>query len=94
MHPFDLRLAWCRAAMTIWGPWVEVTTLERDLAQAQPGPSYTLRLLDAVALAHPDVAGERMERDTADAVGAGQLPGGVDDRCHLRLSSFCHCPYH
>ncbi len=56
MHPFDLRLAWCRAAMTIWGPWVEVTTLERDLARAQPGPSYTLRLLDAVALAHPDDA--------------------------------------
>lgn len=54
MHRFEARLAWCRAAMAPWGPWVEVTTLERDLAAAQPGPSYTLRLLDAVAAAHPD----------------------------------------
>jgi len=54
MHPFDTRLAWLRAAMVIWGPWVDVTTLERELADASPGPSFTLRLLDAVATREPD----------------------------------------
>ena len=45
-------------------------------------------------LAHADLAGERMERDTADAVGAGQLPGGFDDRCQLGVPSFCDFTYH
>lgn len=54
MHPFATRLAWLRAAMVIWGPWVDVTTLEAELAEAEPGPSFTLRLLDAVAAREPD----------------------------------------
>ncbi len=56
MHPFASRLAWCRIAMAGFGPWVEVTAIERELAAAQPGPSYTLRLLEAVADRHPDMA--------------------------------------
>ncbi len=54
MPPFATRLGWCRAAMAPYGPWVEVSTLERELAEAEPGPSYTLRLLDAVAARHPE----------------------------------------
>jgi nicotinate (nicotinamide) nucleotide adenylyltransferase len=55
MHPFADRLAWCRAAMSVWGPWVEVSDVERELAQTQPGPSYTLRLLEAIAERRPDM---------------------------------------
>lgn len=55
MHPFDDRLAWCRAAMSLWGPWVEVSAIERELAASSEGPSYTLRLLEAIAVARPDM---------------------------------------
>lgn len=55
MHSFDDRLAWCRAAMSVWGPWVEVSAIEAELAASFDGPSYTLRLLDAIAAQRPDV---------------------------------------
>lgn len=52
--PFAKRLAWTRAAMRMHGDFVEVTDLERVLAQAEPEqPSYSVRLLDAVAAQHP-----------------------------------------
>lgn len=52
--PFAKRLAWTRAAMQMHGGFVEVTDLERTLAHADPQrPSYSLRLLDAVAAQHP-----------------------------------------
>lgn len=53
--PFAKRLAWTRAAMQMHGAFVEVTDLERTLAAADPSrPSYSLRLLDAVAAQYPD----------------------------------------
>ncbi len=54
MRPFETRLAMVRAAMRAYGPHVEVTDLERRLAETQGGPSVTLRLLDAIAAQHPD----------------------------------------
>lgn len=52
--PFARRLAWTRAAMRMHGDFVEVTDLERALAQADPDrPSYSLRLLEAVAEQNP-----------------------------------------
>ncbi len=52
--PFAKRLAWTRAAMQMHGDFVEVTDLERELAEIDPSqPSYTLRLLDAVAKQNP-----------------------------------------
>ncbi|MEM6295484.1 MAG: DUF2520 domain-containing protein [Myxococcota bacterium] len=52
--PFARRLAWTRAAMQMHGDFVEVTDLERTLAEAAPGtPSYSLRLLEAVARQNP-----------------------------------------
>lgn len=51
--PFAKRLAWTRAAMRMHGDFVEVTDLERSLAEADPSrPSYSLRLLEAVAEQH------------------------------------------
>jgi len=52
--PFARRLALTRAAMQMHGDFVEVTDLERSLAEADPDrPSYSLRLLDAVAAQNP-----------------------------------------
>lgn len=52
--PFAKRLAWTRAAMQMHADFAEVTDLERTLAQQDPSrPSYSLRLLDAVAQANP-----------------------------------------
>ncbi len=52
--PFGRRLAWVRAAMRMHGDFVEVTDLERQLAVMDPDrPSYSLRLLDAVAQQYP-----------------------------------------
>jgi nicotinate-nucleotide adenylyltransferase len=54
MSPFASRLAWTRVAMAVHGPGVRVTDLERRLADEHGGPSYTLRLLEAVAERHPE----------------------------------------
>jgi len=48
LSPFLSRWTWTRLAMNPYGNFVEVTTLERDLADAEPGPSTTLRLLEAL----------------------------------------------
>jgi predicted short-subunit dehydrogenase-like oxidoreductase (DUF2520 family) len=53
MAPFEQRLAWCRAAMADYGPWLQVSDIERELAAREPGPSYTVRLLEAVAAREP-----------------------------------------
>ena len=53
MSPFADRLAWTRAAMAMHGDGVQVSDLEAVLAEREGGPSYTIRLLDAVAAAHP-----------------------------------------
>lgn len=49
LHPFATRMMWTRAAMSAAGEGVEVTDLEQRLVEAEGGPSYTLRLLEAVA---------------------------------------------
>ncbi len=52
--PFAKRLAWTRAAMRHHGSFAEVTDLERELAGADPEvPSFSLRLLEAVAARNP-----------------------------------------
>jgi nicotinate (nicotinamide) nucleotide adenylyltransferase len=53
MSPFGDRLAWTRAAMAMHGDFVDVSDLEAVLAQREGGPSYTVRLLDALASKHP-----------------------------------------
>lgn len=53
LSPFDRRLALTRAAMATHGDAVEVSDLEARLHAAHGGPSYTLRLLEAVAREHP-----------------------------------------
>lgn len=53
MAPFGQRLGWVRSAMRQHGGFVEVTDLERRLAREHGPPSFTLRLLEAVAAAHP-----------------------------------------
>jgi len=54
MSPFASRLAWTRAAMSIHPEGVRVSDIERRLADEHGGPSYTLRLLEAVAARYPD----------------------------------------
>ncbi len=53
LHPFADRLMWTRTAMAAAGGAVEVTDLEQRLADAEGGPSFTLRLLRAIADATP-----------------------------------------
>jgi nicotinic acid mononucleotide adenylyltransferase/predicted short-subunit dehydrogenase-like oxidoreductase (DUF2520 family) len=53
MRPFDARLQMTRATMEAYGPRVEVSAIEADLAQQHGGASVSLRLLEAVAAAHP-----------------------------------------
>jgi len=43
---------------------------------------------------HADLAGERMQRDTADAVIASETPRPFDDRCQLGIASLCRLTYH
>jgi nicotinate-nucleotide adenylyltransferase len=52
--PFADRLAWTRAAMAVHGSDVEVSDMERGLAEERGGPSYTIALLEALAREHPD----------------------------------------
>jgi len=52
MHPFADRLAWTRAAMADHGEFVETSAIEEELSAAHGPPSYTLRLLEAVADRH------------------------------------------
>ena len=54
MSAFEDRVAWTRAAMAMHGTFVEVTELERELADLHGPPSHTLRLLEAVAQRHPE----------------------------------------
>lgn len=52
---FDRRLAWTRAAMAMYGDRVWVSDVEAKLSRASGGaPSYALKLLEAVAEAHPE----------------------------------------
>jgi nicotinate (nicotinamide) nucleotide adenylyltransferase len=55
MSPFLDRLAWTRAAMAVHGARVEVSDIERRLAEARgvEAPSYTYDLLCAVQAEHP-----------------------------------------
>lgn len=53
MRPFEQRLAWTRVAMRSQAPFVQVSAIERELAETQAGPSFSLRLLEAVAARHP-----------------------------------------
>lgn len=53
MAPFGQRLGWVRSAMRQHGAFVEVSDLERRLAQQHGPPSFTLRLLEAVCDRHP-----------------------------------------
>lgn len=53
LSPLPRRMALVRAAMAIHGDAVEVSDVEARLYAAQGGPSYTLRMLEAVADEHP-----------------------------------------
>ena len=50
---FDERLTWTRLAMRDHGPRVEISDIERELAAARPGPTYTIDLLESVSLRWP-----------------------------------------
>jgi nicotinate (nicotinamide) nucleotide adenylyltransferase len=54
LSPLPRRMALTRAAMATHGDAVEVSDIEARLYAAHGGPSYTLRMLEAVAQAHPD----------------------------------------
>lgn len=56
MSPFEERLALTRAAMAPLGDAVEVSDVEARLVRRLGGPSYTLRMLEAVAAEHPGYA--------------------------------------
>lgn len=51
--PLTSRLAWTRLAMQPHGAFVEVSDLEEQLLHEHGGPSFTLRLLEAVQRLHP-----------------------------------------
>jgi len=53
MSPFSTRLRWTRNAMACHGAGVMVTDLEAALAEQHGAPSFTLRLLQALAERHP-----------------------------------------
>lgn len=53
LSPFVRRMALVRAAMAIHGDAVEVSDVEARLHAERGGPSYTLRMLEAVAAEHP-----------------------------------------
>ncbi len=53
MRPFVDRFEWTRAAMADLGDFVETSDLEAELLVRHGPPSYTLRLLDAIAALHP-----------------------------------------
>jgi nicotinate (nicotinamide) nucleotide adenylyltransferase len=75
MRPFVDRLAWTRVAMEPHGDFVEVSAIEADLAMRKDGPSYTLRLLEAVAAAEPDW-------DVRLVVGSDIVDSGETQRWH------------
>jgi len=56
LSPLPRRMALVRAAMAIHGTTVEVSDVEARLLAAHGGPSYTLRMLEAVAREHPGYA--------------------------------------
>ncbi len=53
---FDTRMAMTRRAMSVHGPHVEVSTIERDIGRDRDGPSYTIDLLDCLAKKYPECA--------------------------------------
>lgn len=53
LSPLPRRMALTRAAMAIHGDAVRVSDIEARLLQAHGGPSYTLRMLEAVQREHP-----------------------------------------
>ncbi len=53
LSPFDRRMALTRAAMAGHGDAVEVSDIEARLQAEHGGPSYTLRMLEAVAKERP-----------------------------------------
>ncbi len=55
LSPFSTRMALARAAMATHGDAVEVSDVEARLLAERGGPSYTLRMLEAVADEHPDM---------------------------------------
>jgi nicotinate-nucleotide adenylyltransferase len=56
LSPLPRRMALVRAAMASHGDAVEVSDVEARLLAAHGGPSYTLRMLEAVAAEHPGYA--------------------------------------
>ncbi|MEM7154856.1 MAG: DUF2520 domain-containing protein [Myxococcota bacterium] len=55
LSPFEERIALVRAAMSTMGEGVEVTDIEARLFQQHGGPSYTIRMLDAVEQEYPEM---------------------------------------
>ncbi len=76
MAPFDQRLAWTRAAMACHGDEVWVSDIEAELAARRgEGPSYTIELLDELALRYPD-------HDVRLVIGTDIVARGELDRWH------------
>lgn len=75
MRPFDERIAMTQSAMSLYDDRVEVDGIEARLARAHGGPSFTLRLLEAIAKERP---GTRVRL----VVGADILASGETARWH------------
>lgn len=75
LAPFERRMSWVRQALAHYDN-VDVSPIEAELARAREGrPSYTLELLEALALRFPD---ERVRL----VVGSDILVSGETDRWH------------
>ena len=76
LAPFERRVSYLKAAMKWYGPAVEVSEIERALAESDPSqPSYTLRMLDALAQRHA-------EYQVRLVVGSDIIATGETERWH------------
>jgi nicotinate (nicotinamide) nucleotide adenylyltransferase len=76
LAPFERRMTWVRQALAHYDDRVEISVIEAELARAREGrPSYTLELLEAIALRYPD---ERVRL----VVGSDILASGETERWH------------
>lgn len=76
LAPFERRMSWMRLALAHYDERVQVSAIEAELALERGGrPSYTLELLEACALRHPD-ARIRL------VVGSDIVQSGETERWH------------
>ncbi len=76
LAPFERRMSWMRLALAHYDARVEISAIEAELAHERGGrPSYTLELLEALALRYPQ-ARIRL------VVGSDITQSGETDRWH------------